>query len=102
MAIEVAMDSIETPHERLRRSRAEIVALAKELKRDTPQGSLAFPRSAIMRAATGRTGRTLLAGAALSLALLRPGLLAAVGRSPLAALLLRSVVNRYLVRRFIR
>jgi hypothetical protein len=96
------MSSIDEPRERLRRSRNEIVALAAKLRRDGARANSAFPRSAIMRAATGPTGRKVLGGAALMLALMRPGLLRTAGRMlPVAMPLLRSALNRYLVRRFI-
>jgi hypothetical protein len=98
MANEAAIDAVE----RLRHSRAQIVALAKELRGDTQPASSAFPRSAIMRAATGSSGRALLGCAALGLALLRPGLFTTLERLAPIAPLLRSVVKRYVVRRIFR
>jgi hypothetical protein len=98
MASDAASDAVE----RLRLSRTEIIALAKELRGDTQAGSDAFPRSAIMRAATGSSGRALLSGATLALALLRPGLFTALERLAPMGPLLRSVVKRYLVRRIFR
>jgi hypothetical protein len=95
MASEAVTDAIE----RLRLSRTEIVALAKELKGDSGAGGHAFPRSAIMRAAMGSGGRALLGGAVLGLTLLRPGLFKALERLAPMAPLLGSVVKRYLVRR---
>jgi len=92
MASEAVTDAIE----RLRLSRTEIVALAKELKGDSGAGGHAFPRSAIMRAAMG------LGGAVLGLTLLRPGLFKALERLAPMAPLLGSVVKRYLVRRIFR
>ncbi len=88
--------------ERLRESRFEIVSLAEALKGNRRRDDDAFPRSFIMRAATGRGGKLIASGAALGLALARPGLLPIVGRLiPWAPLIpvLRTVLNRYLVRR---
>jgi hypothetical protein len=93
----------QSPLERLRRSRAQIVELAMDLKGGPAHSPPAFPRSAIMRAATGRTGRTLLSGAAIAVTLMRPGLLRGAARLlPFAMPLLRGALNRYLVRRFTR
>jgi hypothetical protein len=108
MAIEAAMtigapqDSADRARERLRQSRLEIVSLAEAIKGSRRRDDDAFPRSLIMRAVTGRGGRLMAGGAALGLALARPGLLPIVGRLiPWAPLLpvLSSVLNRYLVRR---
>jgi hypothetical protein len=109
MSIEATMmsgaasqDSADRALERLRESRLEIVSLAKALKGNRRQNDEAFPRSFIMRAATGRGGKLMASGAALGLALARPGLLPIVGRLiPWAPLIpvLRTVLNRYLVRR---
>jgi len=106
MVIERPIDQTRT---RLRQSRVEIVALISEIKDQSqgrvPPGSRAFPRSVLMRAAMGPSGRMLLAGAALALAVLQPRLVPLVIRltrwAPLLPLL-RSVVNRYLVRRIIQ
>jgi hypothetical protein len=108
MVSEAAM-TIAAPHdhadralERLRQSRLEIVSLAAALRGNRRRDDDAFPRSFIMRAATGRGGRLIAGGAALGLALARPGLLPIVGRlipwAPLVPVL-RTVLNRYLVRR---
>jgi hypothetical protein len=88
--------------DRLRESRLEIASLAQALKGNRRRGEESFPRSFIMRAATGRGGRLIASGAALGLALARPGLIPIVGRLiPWAPLIpvLRTVLNRYLVRR---
>ena len=106
MVIERPIDQTRT---RLRQSRVEIVALISEIKDQSqgrvPPGSRAFPRSVLMRAAMGPSGRMLLVGAALALAVLQPRLVPLVIRltrwAPLLPLL-RSVVNRYLVRRIIQ
>jgi hypothetical protein len=102
MAIESTADSIERTRARLRQSRAEIFELACALRGGRRHADDAFPRSAIMQLATGRAGRMFAGGALLSLAVLRPGLLPLLGRlipwAPLVSVL-RSVLNRYLVRR---
>jgi hypothetical protein len=97
-----ARDAADRAQERLRESRLEIVSLAEALKGNRRRNDEAFPRSFIMRAATGRGGKLIASGAALGLALARPGLLPIVGRLiPWAPLIpvLRTVLNRYLVRR---
>ena len=98
----MAIDSADRARERLRQSRLDIVSLAEALKGDRRRDDDAFPRSFIMRAATGRGGRLIASGAALGLVLARPGLLPIVGRlipwAPLVPVL-RTVLNRYLVRR---
>ena len=99
---ELPQDSADRARERLRQSRLDIVSLAEALKGDRRRDDDSFPRSFIMRAATGRGGRLIATGAALGLALARPGLLPIVGRLiPLAPWvpLLHRVLNRYLVRR---
>ena len=106
MVIEPPIDQTRA---RLRQSRVEIVALISEIKDQSqgqaPPGSRGFPRSLLMRAAMGPSGRMLLGGAALALAVLQPRLVPLVIRLPRGAPLLpllRSVVNRYLVRRIIQ
>jgi hypothetical protein len=87
---------------RLQQSRLAIVLLAEALKGNRRHGEDSFPRSFIMRAATGRGGRLIASGAAVGLALARPRLIPIVARLiPWAPLLpvLRTVLNRYLVRR---
>jgi len=102
MALTAPPDSADLALQRLRQSRLEIVSLAEALKGNRRRDDDAFPRSFIMRAATGRGGRLIASGAALGLALARPGLLPIVGRlipwAPLVPVL-RTVLNRYLVRR---
>lgn len=98
----VSPDPAERARERLRQSRLDIVSLAEAIKGDRRRDDDAFPRSVLMRALTGRTGRLIAGGAALGLTLVRPGLLPIVTRLiPWAAWVpvLRSVLNRYLVRR---
>jgi hypothetical protein len=96
----VSVDRIEQTRARLMRSRAEIFQLMHQLADDrAAEASLdAFPRSRLMRAASGKGGKLLLLGAALSLALGRPRLLwgivrFAAGVQPLAL--------RYLAQRFL-
>ena len=102
MTIRAPEDSVDQVRERLRQSRLDIVSLAQAIRGNRRHDDDAFPRSFIMRAATGRGGRLIASGAALGLALARPGLLPIVGRlipwAPLVPVL-RSVLNRYLVRR---
>jgi hypothetical protein len=103
MSTDTHEESIERTRERMRQSRAEVVAALSALKgRHSHAADGPFPRSALMRAATGHNGRLVLGGAALTLALLRPGLLpmaARVARFAPWIPLIRNVVNRYLVRR---
>ena len=102
MKIAAPHDPAQQALERLRESRLEIVSLAGALKGNRRRHDDAFPRSFIMRAAMGRGGRLIAGGAALGLAIARPGLLPIVARLiPWAPLLpvLRTVLNRYLVRR---
>lgn len=97
-------NSIEASRDRLRRSRAEIVASLEslQLRRLHHRPEDPFPRSGIMRAALGHNGRLILGGAALMLALLRPGLLPVAARfarfAPLVPVV-RNLLNRYVVRR---
>jgi hypothetical protein len=103
MSTELREQSIERARERLRQTRAQVVASLDALKRHPAhRAEDGFPRSAIMRAATGHNGRLVLGGAALTLALLRPGLLpiaARVARLAPWVPVVRNVLNRYLVRR---
>lgn len=102
MTIGAPQDSADRACERLRESRLDMVSVAEALKGNRRRDDDAFPRSFIMRAVTGRGGRLIASGAALGLALARPGLLPIVGRlipwAPLVPVL-HSVLNRYLVRR---
>jgi hypothetical protein len=108
VAIEAAMtlaapqDPADRARERLQQSRMDIVSLVEALRGSRRRDDDAFPRSFIMRAATGRGGRLIASGAALGLVLARPGLLPIVGRlipwAPLVPML-GTVLNRYLVRR---
>jgi hypothetical protein len=96
--------SIEGSRDRLRQSRAQIVASlqALQLRRLHHHPEDPFPRSGIMRAAFGHNGRMILGGAALTLALLRPGLIPVAVRfarfAPLVPVV-RNLINRYVVRR---
>jgi hypothetical protein len=103
MSIETPEDSIERTLDRMRQSRAEIITSLQTLHvHRTPPRDEEFPRSAIMRAALGHNGRMMLGGAALTLAMLRPGLIPiAVRVARLVPLLplARNLLNRYLVRR---
>jgi uncharacterized membrane protein YqjE len=85
---------------RLMRSRAEIFELMQQLTRDrAAEGPLGtFPRSRLMRAATGKGGKWLLSGVALSLALARPRLLWGIVR---LATRLQPLALRYLAQRFL-
>jgi hypothetical protein len=94
--------SIRQTRERLQRSRAEMLALARELKGEGTPSTLAFPRSLLMRALLSNGGRVMLGGAALGLGLLRPRLLVALWRLAPLTPLLRGALNRYLVRRILR
>jgi hypothetical protein len=87
--------------ERLQRSREEIFALIYEIRGEDPreEGQEAYPRSRLMRALTGETGRMLLGGAALAASMLQPSLL---GRAGKFAGLLRPVIFRYLLPRLLR
>ena len=95
-------DPADRARERLRQSRLDIVSLAEAIKGDRRRDDDAFPRSVLMRAATGRSGRLIAAVRRWDLTLVRPGLLPIVGRlipwAPWVPVL-RSVLNRYLVRR---
>jgi len=96
--------SIESSRERLRVSREEITASlqALQLRRLHHRPEDPFPRSGIMRAALGHNGRMILGGAALMLALLRPGLIPVAARVARFAPLIpvaRNLLNRYMVRR---
>src|SRR5580658_2323714 len=94
--------SIELARARLRQSRAEIVELATALGGGGRNDQNSFPRSNLMRLATGRSGLLVASGAMLTLGVLRPGLLPLLGRlipwTPLVPVL-RTLLNRYLVRR---
>jgi hypothetical protein len=95
---------VESSQARLQQTRAEIADELDAIRfraphRESPPG---FPRSALMRAAMGHNGRLVLGGAALTLLLLRPGLVPVLARSmrvvpwiPVA----RGLLNRYVVRR---
>lgn len=103
MAIETAgLDPTATARERLQRSRRDIVQSLAALRGDAPGAADEFPRSRLMRLAFGRRARVVVSGAALGLAVLRPGWLPLMERwipwTPLVPLL-RAVLNRYLVRR---
>jgi hypothetical protein len=70
MATEEQLDAV---CRRLQSSRREIFEVAHVLKGDSPQRDPnVFPRSRIMRALTGQSGRNALRGAALALAMSRP------------------------------
>jgi len=102
MTMGAAQERADRARERLRQSRLELVSLTQAIKGSRRRDDDAFPRSFVMRAVTGRGGRLVAGGAALGLALARPGLIPIVGRLiPWAPLLpvLRTVLNRYLVRR---
>lgn len=102
MSTDTREESIARTRDRLRRTRADVVASLNILKSRHSPGPDEFPRSAIMRAAIGHNGRLVLGGAALMLALLRPGLLPIAARvarfAPLIPVL-RNLLNRYLARR---
>jgi hypothetical protein len=95
------MDAIEQTRARLARSRAEIFALAHELKGDAPRQSATdgFPRSHIMRALSGLGGKFVLLGAAVAVALLRPKVLWTILRLTPR---LQPLLIRYLAHRFLR
>jgi hypothetical protein len=95
--------SIDTTLDRMRQSRAEIITSLQTLHvHRTPPRDDGFPRSVIMRAMLGHNGRMVLGGAALTLAVLRPGLIPVAARMARLAPLIplaRNLLNRYLVRR---
>jgi hypothetical protein len=98
----VRAESIKQTRERLERSRAEIIALAREVRGNASPSDRQFPRSLIMQTLLSPGGRALLGGAALGLGLLRPRMLSAVWRLAPLMPLLRGALNRYLVRRIFR
>lgn len=95
------MDRIEQTRARLMRSRAEIFELIHQIAGDrVPDAPLsAFPRSRLMRAASGKGGKMLLWGVALSVGLTRPRLLWSIVR---IASGLQPLALRYLAQRFLR
>lgn len=93
---------IAAARQRLQHSRAQIFALAHELKGDEPPPASStrdgFPRSHIMRALTSDRGRMLLGAALLGVTLLRPRMTWRLARfTPL----LRPLIARYLLPRFL-
>jgi hypothetical protein len=84
---------------RLQSSRREIFEVAHILKGDQPRDPNVFPRSRIMRALTGRQGRSALKNVALALAMSRPK---TAWRLAGLAPLLRPMILRYLAERFLR
>jgi hypothetical protein len=100
MSSELPTDRIEQTRARLRRSRAEVFELAHVLVGEGPANAAdpAFPRSHLMRLATGKGGKVLLWGAALGVALMRPKLLWGVAR---VATTLQPLAIRYLMQRFL-
>jgi len=86
---------------RLQMSRRDIVEFAHVLKGDRPAKDIhqGFPRSHIMRALTGESGRNALGHAALALAISRPK---TVWRLAGFAPMLRPMVIRYIAGRLFR
>jgi hypothetical protein len=104
--------SITQTRERLRTSRAEFLAVARQMKgdgdgdgegegEDRPENTH-FPRSAIMRALLGDGGRALWGGAALGLGMWGPRWIRTLWRLAPLTPLLRGALNRYLMRRIFR
>jgi hypothetical protein len=92
--------------ERLRTSRAEFLAVARQMKgegegEERPENT-DFPRSAIMRALLGDGGRALWGGAALGLGMWGPRWIRTLWRLAPLTPLLRGALNRYLMRRIFR
>ena len=100
MSPEAPSDGIEQARARLRASRSQIFALAHELRGDEPGGGgrSDFPRSRLMRALTGTSGKVLLGSALLALGLLRPALFWRLVRlmPQLQPLVLRYLAHRFL------
>jgi hypothetical protein len=94
----MSVDRIEQTRARLTRSRAEIFELIHQIAGDRAADAPlnAFPRSRLMRAASGKGGKLLLWGAALSIGLTRPRLLWSVARFATQPLLLRYLAQRFL------
>jgi hypothetical protein len=96
MATEEQIDAL---CRRLQRSRLEIFEQAHILKGDQPRDPNAFPRSRIMRALTGQTGRSALRSAAMVLAMSKPKLMwRLAGLAPL----LRPMILEFVARRILR
>lgn len=107
MSTESPRQSVRMARERLEATRAEVseaLALLHVDRRGTRdhRERTGFPRSAIMRAAATREGRFAIAAAALGILAVRPGLIPVVwriGRVMPVLPIVRSLLNRYLVRR---
>lgn len=84
--------------DRLRRSRAEIFEIAHEIKGDRSPMGPEFPRSRLLRALSGRSGKFALGSAAVAMAAMRPALVLRLWRLVplLRPLLLRWVLPRIL------
>jgi hypothetical protein len=96
MATEEQIDAL---CRRLQQSRREIFEQVHILKGDQPRDPDTFPRSHVMRALTGQTGRSALRGAAMAFAMARPKL---VWRLSALAPLLRPLILRFVARRILR
>lgn len=103
MELESREQMIVDTRARLRQTRAEIIDSLKLIRaQQSPLSDGAFPRSAIMRALIGRNGGRMLGGAAIALAIMRPGLLLLAARAVRLAPwipMMSNLLNRYMVRR---
>jgi hypothetical protein len=97
----MSVDRIEQTRARLMRSRAEIFELIHQIAGDRVDDAPlnAFPRSRLMRAASGKGGKLLLWGLALSVGITRPRLLWGIVRFASG---LQPLALRYLAQRFLR
>jgi hypothetical protein len=97
----MSVDCIEQTRARLMRSRAEIFDLIHQIAGDRAADAPlnAFPRSRLMRAASGKGGKLLLWGLALSVGITRPRLLWGIVRFASG---LQPLALRYLAQRFLR
>ena len=96
MATEEQIDAL---CRRLQNSRREIFKQVHVLRGDQPRDPNVFPRSRIMRALTGDTGRGALRSAAMALTMSRPKL---AWRLTALAPLLRPMILKFLARRILR
>ncbi|MGA2364370.1 MAG: hypothetical protein ABSG12_02585 [Steroidobacteraceae bacterium] len=97
----MSVDRIEQTRARLMRSRAEIFELIHQIAGDRAADAppSEFPRSRLMRAASGKGGKLLLWGVALSVGLTRPRLLWSIARFAIG---MQPLALRYLANRFLR
>jgi hypothetical protein len=92
-------EQIDATCRRLQSSRREIFELAHVLKGGQPHDPNSFPRSRIMRALTGQSGRNVLRSAGLALAMARPKV---AWRLTALTPLLKPMILRFLAERMLR